>query len=335
MSNRNRRIQRTGWPSAAITSKTPLPLRERLGEGSAHHCIELTTFGRRNKLPSGRPSPNPSLKGRGIRIAVWRLIRIALAILAASAPIACRRAEPVNPPQSTTEPSPQPPPAAPPEARPPSPPPPPVAPVPQPTPKEHQQLGDAALKAGRFVEAIAHFDQYLAAHPEHEPHHWQRGIAYYYAGQFEKGVGQFERHRTVNPADVENAVWHFICNAKLVGVANAQKAILPVGDDQRLPMMKIYDMFAGSASPDDVLEQAQDPALARRQAEPARFYAHLYIALYHEACNDLGRARHHMTLAAEKHTRPYYMGDLAKMHAGLLRAPNPETNAADDDRTSP
>ena len=254
--------------------------------------------------------------------------------------MACQRTEPGNGPESKTTTSPpesavSSPPEVPPESRPQSPPTPTVAPVPESTPKEHQHLGDTALKAGRFVEAIAHFDQYLAAHPEHEPHHWQRGIAYYYAGQFENGVGQFERHRTVNPADVENAVWHFLCNAKLVGVENAQKAILPVGEDQRLPMMKIYDMFAGSASPDDVLEQAEDPALARQQAEPARFYAHLYIALYHEALNDIGSARHHMTLAAEKHTSPYYMGDLARMHAELLRVRNTEADAADDESTSP
>ena len=32
-------------------------------------------------------------------------------------------------------------------------------------------------------------------------------------------AGQFELHQRVNPQDVENAVWHYLCKVKLVHVA--------------------------------------------------------------------------------------------------------------------
>jgi lipoprotein NlpI len=49
---------------------------------------------------------------------------------------------------------------------------------------------------------------------------------------------QFELHRTVNPADVENAAWHFLRGARWV-TAKARAALLPVGPDSRVPMRQI------------------------------------------------------------------------------------------------
>ncbi len=194
----------------------------------------------------------------------------------------------------------------------------PIEPVERLSPEEHDTRGHADLKAGRFEDAIAHFNSSLAAHPQDEPHHWPRGIAYYYAGEYAKGVRQFELHRTVNPADVENAVWHFLCKAKLDGIPAAQDAILPVGQDRRVPMMTVYEMFAGRSTPDDVLQEAESTGMPEHQAESARFYAHLYVGLYHEILGEADRARHHITMAAQTHTSTHYMGDLARMHAGML-----------------
>src|SRR5205085_924408 len=44
--------------------------------------------------------------------------------------------------------------------------------------------GDAYLKLGKFKEAVADFDAYLAAEPAAAPQHWRRGIALYYAGRY-------------------------------------------------------------------------------------------------------------------------------------------------------
>lgn len=181
---------------------------------------------------------------------------------------------------------------------------------------DRNRRGDRLLKAGRFEEAIADFDAYIAAEPRAEPHHWQRGIAYYYAGRYAEGVRQFEMHKKVNPNDVENAVWHFLCKARLDGVAAARKALLPVLPDQRLPMMTVLKLFHGQATTAQVESKAK--SASSLQAESALFYAHLYIGLYHEALGNSTAARHHIRLAAETHTSPHYMGDIARMHLKWL-----------------
>ncbi len=76
---------------------------------------------------------------------------------------------------------------------------------------------------------MAGFDRVVALQPEVAPQLWQRGIALYYAGRFDAGRLQFESHRTVNPADVENAAWHFLCVAKAESAAAAKDRMLPVG----------------------------------------------------------------------------------------------------------
>ena len=183
------------------------------------------------------------------------------------------------------------------------------------SPVDRDRRGDEHLKAGRFEQAIADYDFFLEFQPQAEPWHWRRGIACYYAGQFDKGVRQFELHRTVNTSDVENAAWHFLCKAQLDGPEAAREALLPVGPDGRVPMMRIYEMFAGRATAQQVLEQAATAPPA--ELESALFYAHLYIGLYHEALGQTEQARHHIHLAATTHTSRHYMGDIARMHAGL------------------
>ena len=71
--------------------------------------------------------------------------------------------------------------------------------------------GEQHFRHARIAECIADFDRQVQMQPARAAEHWQRGIAYYYAGEYEKGARQFELHRTVNPQDVENAAWHFLC----------------------------------------------------------------------------------------------------------------------------
>ena len=78
----------------------------------------------------------------------------------------------------------------------------------------YDRRGDAYLKSGKFKEAVADFDKFLELRPKFAPDHWRRGIALYYAGKFDEGRKQFDLHRTVNPEDVENSAWHYLCNAR-------------------------------------------------------------------------------------------------------------------------
>lgn len=162
---------------------------------------------------------------------------------------------------------------------------------------------------GRIAESTSGFDQVVKLTPAVAPQLWQRGIALYYAGRYDDCRKQFELHRTVNPDDVENVAWHFLCVARAESPAKARAALLPVGPDARVPMRQIYEMFRGTSKPEDVLTAAG--------AQPqAQFYARLYVGLYFEAIGDAGRAIEHITVAAaDRYTDAGgYMHAVAKVH---------------------
>jgi lipoprotein NlpI len=170
------------------------------------------------------------------------------------------------------------------------------------------------FRNGRIVESVAGFDRVAAALPESAPQLWQRGIALYYAGRYKDCRAQFESHRTVNPDDVENAAWHFLCVARAESPAKAQAALLPVGEDPRVPMREIYRMFGGSLKPEQVLTAAD--------ASPeSQFYAHLYAGLYYEALGKSKLAREYIEkAAADRYAAGGYMHMVAKVHRDLLRS---------------
>jgi len=173
--------------------------------------------------------------------------------------------------------------------------------------------GEVLLRLGRIAPAIADFDRASVLGPHLEPYLWQRGIARYYAGDWPGCIRQFEIHRGVNPADVENAVWHFLCVARSEGVAAARQRLLPVRHDRRVPLMEIYSLFAGRAETRTVLEAATDDG-----SDAALFYAHLYLGLWSEVVGDADGARSHLSTAATLDF-PHTMGDVARIHLSRLQ----------------
>ena len=171
----------------------------------------------------------------------------------------------------------------------------------------------ADFSAGRLEEAAAGFDQVAREAPDLAPQLWQRGIALYYAGRYGDCRRQFELHLTVNPSDVENSAWHFLCVARAESPEAALEALLPVGLDPRRPMREIYEMFSGRMTPQAVL-------LAAGGQPRARFYAHLYRGLYHEALGRTEAAREEITLAADDQFAQVgsYMHMVAVVHRNLL-----------------
>jgi lipoprotein NlpI len=176
-------------------------------------------------------------------------------------------------------------------------------------PREILDRAIADFERGRITESTAAFDQLVKVAPTVAPQLWQRGIALYYAGRYDDCRKQFELHRTVNPADVENAAWHFLCVARAESPAAARAALLPVGPDSRVPMRQIYEMFRGTSKPEDVLAAAGAQPLAQ-------FYARLYAGLYFEAVGDGRRALEHITVAAADRYADAggYMHTVAKVH---------------------
>lgn len=177
--------------------------------------------------------------------------------------------------------------------------------------QEHNRLGEEAFRAGKIEESIKQFDRAIALSPRLAPHHWQRGISLYYAGRFDDCRRQFEIHKTVNPEDVENSVWHYLCVARLKSADEARKSLIEIHSDTRVPMMEVYAMFRGQSTPAKVI------ATAGRD-RGALFYAHLYVALFHEANRRPADAAHHLRIAVEDFEADHYMGDVARVHWRLL-----------------
>ena len=182
-------------------------------------------------------------------------------------------------------------------------------------------VGDFA--AGRLAEAAAGFDEVAALVPRAAPQLWQRGIALYYVGRYQDCREQFESHRLVNPNDVENAAWHFLCVARADSPAAALEALLPVGPDSRAPMREIYEMFRGERAPEGVIA-AGERATERGRAS-GLFFAHLYVGLYHEALGNDADARVHLEAAADEQYAPAggYMHMVARVHVDQVARPAP------------
>ena len=178
-----------------------------------------------------------------------------------------------------------------------------------------QSRGEEHFRQARIAEATADFDRQVKLRPEQAAEHWQRGIAYYYAGEYENGVRQFELHQTVNPHDVENAAWHFLCvvRAPKGSIETARKKLIPVTRDSRIPMAQIQQLFAGSMTPEEVLRVGEEAG------GTASFYADLYVGLYYEALDRNNESLRLVSRAANNPAaRKNYMGDVARVHV-LLR----------------
>jgi lipoprotein NlpI len=179
-----------------------------------------------------------------------------------------------------------------------------------------QRRGEFHFRHGRLAESIADFDRVLEISPEKKPHHWQRGIALYLAGRYSDGKAQFELHQTVNPQDVENAVWHFLCTARAEGLESARKKLIPIEGDSRVPMAQVHRLFAGKGTVEEVSAAAE--AVGERTPS-AKFYADLYLGLFFEAIGDEKAAKLRIGSAAARARSNGYMGDVAVVHAALLQ----------------
>jgi lipoprotein NlpI len=182
----------------------------------------------------------------------------------------------------------------------------------------YQARGLVQFKAGKINEAIADFDRYIELKPEAKISHWQRGIAYYYAGRFDDGRKQFEGYQNFDSNDVENAVWRFMCMARKDGIAKARKEMLKIGDDKRVPMRQVYDLYKGDLKPDDVFAAVKKGEPTRTQLSQRLFYAHLYVGIYEEIVGNKKAAYVHLQKATEAHRIGHYMWDVARIHRDLL-----------------
>lgn len=178
--------------------------------------------------------------------------------------------------------------------------------------------GDLYLRAGEIKKAIAQFKRYIERVPEHEPDLWQHGIALALDGQYDEGRKLFELHRTVNPNDVENALWHFYCVAKASSPEKARSLVLPAPGDRRVPMEELLKLYRGDADEAVVRAAIDEYPVGSRGHDSASFYGELYLAMHADAVGDRKGA---IELAAKAAGAKdvNYMTDVGRIYYSAVR----------------
>jgi lipoprotein NlpI len=183
-------------------------------------------------------------------------------------------------------------------------------------PETIRRAADIYLRSGKVDTAVDLFDRYVQARPQQMPYLWQRGIALYFAGKFQRGAEQFEAHRQVNPNDVENAAWHFLCVAKAQSPEKARELLLPAPGDPRVPMAQVLEMLR-SGDTEAVRRQVERLPEGSQDRADAEFYGNFYLGLYADARGDRQQAQQLLSQAARDAPR-HYMGDVARLYAQHL-----------------
>lgn len=176
---------------------------------------------------------------------------------------------------------------------------------------------DLLLQCGLVEESLPGFDAYAKAHPDRKPFLWQRGIALYFVERYKDGVEQFEIHREVNPNDVENAAWHYLCLAKHQSPEKADQEVLPAPNDPRPTMEQVLQMFktGNTQAVQDEIDRLKDSP----RSTTAQFYGYFYLGLYADAQGNTKPALKYMTQSAEV-APANYMGHIAEQYKRFLAA---------------
>ena len=105
--------------------------------------------------------------------------------------------------------------------------------------------------------------------------------------------------------------------ARQSGVDKARGDLMKVGKDRRVPLMEIYDLFAGQTPRENVLAAARKGQPPENKMQMRMFYAHLYLGLYEEVMGNKKKALEHLQ-AAEQLPIGGYMWDVARVHQARL-----------------
>jgi lipoprotein NlpI len=195
----------------------------------------------------------------------------------------------------------------------------------------YQLRGCSHFKAGRLDDAVADWNTFLSLKPEKEALHWQICVAYALQGQFNEGRNQFEWHWTANTKDVEVALWHFMCTARLDGLDKARAAMIEVklSEDKRVPMEALYNFYAGKLTEADVWLAVEQGAPDDAERAKREFFANYYIGVHRQAEGKLAEAREFVGKALGVAYRnegfigdspggQLRAGDMARVHLGVL-----------------
>lgn len=170
-----------------------------------------------------------------------------------------------------------------------------------------QRSAELLYLSGHVKESIPIFDKVIQLDPAIEPSNWQRGIALATNGDFERGAEQFKLHHDVNPDDVENSAWYFLCIAKSKNVEAARQTVINSRGDSRKPMMDVLKMLQGHETPEQVL------AAVANSNDQAKFFGKLYVGLYYDSIGRSDDAERYLKSSLE-HRAAVYMKLTAKVY---------------------
>lgn len=176
-----------------------------------------------------------------------------------------------------------------------------------------QRAAELLYLSGYAKESLPAFDRVIELDPSKAAQNWQRGIALATAGEFKRGAEQFKLHHDVNPDDVENSAWYFLCVAKSEGVEAAKKAVIGSRGDSRPPMMEILKMLKGEATPDQVLEAAAKSGRNEFETNNAKSFGDLYVGLYFDSMGKSEEARKYLKRSLD-YDVVSYMSRTAKVY---------------------
>lgn len=181
------------------------------------------------------------------------------------------------------------------------------------SPATLQVAAEILYRSGHSSESLPLFDKVVKQLPDQAPYNWQRGIALCNAERWRDGANQFETHHEVNPDDVENSAWYFLCIAKAEGIQAARKTVIPSRGDGRQPMMSVLKMLKQEIPPENVIRAAIENSTAGRSQQQAKFYADLYVGLYYDSLNDDAKAKEYLQRSLS-HEVNGYMADVARVY---------------------
>ena len=191
--------------------------------------------------------------------------------------------------------------------------------------RAYSQRGDAHFFLGQMSEAVTDYDRMIELDENERASHWRRGIALFYARRYEDAAAQFESYHSFDQIDRENGIWRYLSQHRAIGRDKAREGLLKYQKDDREPFPAVYKLFAGTMTPDQILDQIAQADISKSEREKRLFYAHLYIGLNHAVENEVEPARKHLAEATRNTWGPtagygpHYMWHVARLHEALLR----------------
>ncbi len=189
----------------------------------------------------------------------------------------------------------------------------------------YSRRGDALFFQARFDEAVADYEQMVKLDETLGSSHWRRGIAFFYAGRFKEAAAQFESYHSFDQVDRENGIWRYLSQHKAYGQKKAREGLLKYEKDDREPFPSVYKLFAGTMTPQQILDAIDKAEIGKDEREKRLFYAHLYIGLNHAVEGEDAAAQRHLRLSTlnkwgpSAGYGPAYMWQVGRLHEELLR----------------